>query len=86
MQCYWNETEKWTSYIFRSIFLLWIENWDKIINRKGYEFVDNGYVSTRLKLAVADNFAILNDEDGIFAYIKVSNINGVNINAISSIN
>lgn len=38
-----------------------------------------------MKPSVADNFAMLYDEDGIFAYMKVSNTNGANINAISSI-
>nr|WP_291673197.1 ADP-ribosyltransferase [Clostridium sp.] len=62
-----------------------IENWDKIIKNQEYTFRDKGYVSTSLKPSVADNFAMLNDEDGIFAYIKVSNSNGANINAIGSI-
>mgnify|MGYP004620440749 CR=1 FL=1 len=62
-----------------------IENWDRIINGKEFEFTDDGYVSTSMKPSVADNFAMLYDEDGIFAYMKVPNINGANINAISFI-
>ncbi|MGG7178256.1 ADP-ribosyltransferase [Clostridium paraputrificum] len=62
-----------------------IENWGRILNGKQFEFIDDGYVSTSMKPSVADNFAMLNDEDGIFAYVKVSNTNGANINAISSI-
>lgn len=69
---------------FRS-FIDIIENWDKILQNQKYKFIDDGYVSTSMKPSVADNFAMLNDEDGIFAYVKVSNTNGANINAISSI-
>ncbi|WP_315081034.1 ADP-ribosyltransferase [uncultured Clostridium sp.] len=47
-------------------------------------YIDGGYGSTSLKPSTADNFAMLHDDEGIFAYVKVSNTNRANINAISS--
>ena len=44
----------------------------------------NKVISTSLKPSVADNFLMLYGDEGVFAYIKVADVNGANISAISS--
>ena len=61
-----------------------IENWEDILQSQRYKFKYDGYISTSLKQSVADNCAMLYDDEGIFAYVKIIDTNGANINAISS--
>ena len=59
-----------------------IEHWDEIVKGNEYTFEDGAYISTSTKPSTAEMFAMLNEDDGIFAYIKVKNVDGANIGAM----
>lgn len=60
-----------------------IENWDEIVKGNEYTFEDGAYISTSTKPSTAEMFSMLNEEDGIFAYIKVKNVDGANVGAMN---
>ena len=76
-----NETKLYRGFTREDI----IKNWDSILNGEQFQFTDEGYISISLNPSIADNFAMINGEDGIFAYVNVTNVNGANIDAIGSV-
>lgn len=59
-----------------------IENWAEIEKGNEYIFQDGAYISTSTDPSKAEMFAMLNEDDGIFAYVKVKNVDGANIGAM----